>query len=278
MEKFIVFEFSVLVPVTMGQNQGYALVDTGGSGSLIFQPFSEGFPKAGTRKTQSLLTTEQADRCRVDRISAFGENFSDIVATVVPRAIGDLGTLPFPVIGTLGIDTLYQKPLYLQFASGKIGFLETVPPELEKHSWLIDLGFQMGFPFFTVGLGSLRLRATLDTGAGYSVLNARWLDALRPELMEVQPEETSDGTGTKAWIPVYKDRGLQIDGYSLGETRFLVADLSDLEKRLGGEIDFILGFNAMMSQDWIVDKPGGRLLLLDAKWEGVAGEQAGGVK
>ena len=276
MEKFIVFDFSVLVPVTMGPVSGYAVVDTGGVGSLIFQPFAEGLPRVGTSKIQSYLAAEQTEECRFDLLSVFGQNLSDVVATIVPRQIGDYATLPFPVVGTLGIDTLYQKPLYLQFAAGKIGFLEAVPPELEKRSQIIGLHFQKGFPFFTVGLGSFRLQTAFDTGSGYSVLNARWLDGLRPELMEQQPEDLSDGTGTKAWIPVYKHRNLQIDGYSLGETRFLAVDLSDLEKRLDTEIDFVLGFNAMMNQNWIVDKAGNRLLLLDAKWEGTAGEKPTG--
>lgn len=267
MEKFIVFDFSVLVPVTMGPVSGYAIVDTGGDGSLIFKPFADGFAKAGSREVQTLLTAEQAEQCQLDRVSALGCEFSGIVALMEPHGMGDFATLPFQVIGTLGIDTLYQKPIYLQFAAGKIGFLEAVPPELEKRSQIIGLHFQKGFPFFTVGLGSFRLQAAFDTGSGYSMLNARWLDALRPELMEVEPEETIDGMGTKAWIPVYKHRNLEIDGYSLGEMRFLVVDLSDLEKHLGTEIDFVLGFNAMMNQNWIVDKPGSRLLLLDAKWE-----------
>lgn len=262
MEKFIVYEFRMFAPVSIGWVTGYAQLDTGADSSLIRRSFSGSFPRVGTAKLQGALGVTQVEQCKLDRVSFLGHDFFEVVAKVQPDEAGGFQDLPFPVIGTLGVDILYQKPLYLEFAAGRVGFLEPVPLELEKCSQVIELCFEKGFAFFSLEMGSSKLRAIFDVGAGYSGLNARWLDELRPDLVEQPPEETIDPTGAKAWIPVYEHRCPKIDGYPLGETRFLILDLSEVEKALGVELDFVFGLDAMANHNWIVDKPGERLLLL----------------
>lgn len=143
----------------------------------------------------------------------------DVVAKVQPDEAGGFQAVPFPVVMTVGADFLFQKVLYLECAAGTVGFVESVLPELEKRGQVIDLHLEQRFAFFDISLGAHRLNAAFDLGAGYCVLNARCLDALQADLIEQQPEETTDSTGAKAQIPVYKHPALEVNAYCLGGIR-----------------------------------------------------------
>ena len=262
MEKFIVCEFQVFAPVRIGQIAGYGFLDTGAASSRIYQSFSSNLVKTGTAQLQGALGTTQVEQCKLDQVSFLGHDFLDVVAKVQPDEAGGFQDLPFPVVMTVGADILFQKVLYLECAAGRVGFLESIPPELEKRGQVIDLRFEKSFAFFNIRLGAQGLNAALDVGAGYSVLNARCLDTLQVDLVEQQPEETSDSTGAKAWIPVYKHPALEVNGRCLGGIRFLLMDLTGVENALNVEVDFIFGFNAMVNHNWIVDKSNHRLLIL----------------
>ena len=261
MEKFITYEFQVFMPIRIGHMAGYAFLDTGASSSRIYQSFSNNLLTNGTVQLQGALGISQVEQCKLDRVNFLGHEFLDVTAKIQPDEAGGFQSLPFPVIMTVGADILFQKTLYLECAAGRAGFLESVPPELEKHSQVIDLRFEKRFAFFKINIGAHGLNAAFDVGAGYCVLNARCLDALRADLKEQPPEETSDFTGAKSLIPVYKHPTLEINGYCLGETRFLVMDLTEVEKALDVAVDFVFGFNAMANHNWIVDKLNRRLLL-----------------
>lgn len=262
MERFLTYEFQVFAPVRIGQIAGYAFLDTGATLSRICQSFSDDLVKTGTAQLQGALGTTQVQQCTLGRVSFLGHDFLDVVARVQPNEEAGFQDLPFPVVMTVGADIVYQRVLYLECAAGRVGFLESVPPELEKRGQEIDLRFEKKFAFFDVNLGAHTLHAAFDTGAGCCVLNARCLETLQPELIQQQPEETSDSTGAKAQIPVYKHPALDVSGQSLGGIRFLLMDLTSVEEALDVEVDLIFGFNAMVNQNWIVDKANHRLLLL----------------
>jgi hypothetical protein len=262
MEKFIVYEFQVFAPVRIGQIAGYAFLDTGAASSRIYQSFTGNLSKTGTTHLQGALGTTRVEQCKLDRVNFLGQDFLDIVAKVQPDEAGGFQALPFPVVMTVGADILFQKTLYLECAAGRVGFLESVPPEWEKRGQVIDLRFEKNFAFFNISLGAHGLSAAFDVGAGYCVLNARCLDALQADLIEQQPEETRDSTGAKSQIPVYRHPTLEVNGHCLGGIRFLLMDLTAVEKALDIAVDFVFGFNAMVNHNWIVDKSNHRLLLL----------------
>jgi hypothetical protein len=261
-ERFITYEFQVFAPVRIGPTAGYAFLDTGATFSRIYQSFANKLAKTGTAQLQGALGTTQVEQCTLDRVSFLGHEFLDVLARVQPDEAAGFQDLPFPVVMTVGADILFQKVLYLECAAGRVGFLESVPPELEKGAHSIDLRFENRFAFFDVSLGAHRQEAAFDLGAGYCVLNARCLETLGSDLIEQRPEETMDSTGAKSQIPVYKHPALEVNGYGLGGIRFLVMDLTAVEKALAVAVDFIFGFNAMVNQNWIVDKSNHRLLLL----------------
>ena len=262
MERFITYEFQVFAPVRIGEVAGYAFLDTGASSSRICQSYANDLPRIGAAQLRGALGTTQVEQCTLERVSLLGHDFLDVVARIQPDEAGGFQDLPFPVVMTVGADILFQKVLYLECAAGRVGFLQSVPPELEKRAQAVDLLFQRKYAFFSINLGDHQLNAAFDVGAGYCVLNARCLEALQADLMEQQPEETMDSTGAKAEIPVYKHPALQVGRLCLGGIRFLVMDLTPVEQALDVVVDFIFGFNAMMNQNWIVDKANQRLLLL----------------
>jgi len=262
MEKFITCEFQVFAPLRIGQVAGYAFLDTGATSSRIYRSFANDLPKLGASQLKGALGTTQVEQCKLERVGFLGHDFLDVVAKVQPDEAGGFQALPFPVVMTIGADILFQKVLYLECAAGRVGFLESVPPELETRARAMDLRFENRHAFFNVNLGVHELNAAFDLGAGYCVLNARCLEALQADLIEQQPEETSDSTGARSLIPVYRHASLEINGQCLGGIRFLVMDLTPVEKALDIVVDFIFGFNAMVNHNWIVDKSNQRLLLL----------------
>lgn len=261
MEKFIVDNFRMFAHVRLGQVLGYAQVDTGANPSFIRQSFAKGFHKIGLGKIKGALRIAAVEQCKLPIVTFLGHDFADVLANIQPDEAGDFQSLPFQVVMTVGVDILYQKPLYLDFGSEQIGFLETALPKGIIDPQVVDLRFTSGLAFFTLGVGPHNLSAIFDTGAGYSVLNARCFDRLRAELIELRPEETSDPTGATTVIPVYKHSYLAINDYPIGETQFLVIDLTEVENAIGVEMDFIFGFDTMRNYNWIVDKQGNRLLL-----------------
>jgi hypothetical protein len=262
MEKFITYEYQVFAPVRIGEVAGYAFLDTGATSSRIYQSCANHLPKIGATQLQGALGTAQVEQCKLDRVSFLGHDFLDVVAKVQPDEAGGFQALPFPVVMTVGADILFQKVLYLECAAGRVGFLESVPPELEQRGQVISLRFEKRFAFFNISLGAHGLNAAFDVGAGYCVLNARCLETLQADLIEQQQEETTDSTGATSEIPVYKHPRLEVNGQCLGGIRFLVMDLTPVEEALNVAVDFIFGFNAMVNHNWIVDKSNHRLLLL----------------
>lgn len=103
-------------------------------------------------------------------------------------------------------------------------------------------------------MGNTELGSTLfDTGAGFSVLNSDRFDELAPHLKKEESIETTDPTGGKAKIPVFRHDGFQIGGVQFGTVRFLVIDLASVEKVLHGKVDFILGLDTMLDHTWTIN-------------------------
>lgn len=262
MEKFIIYEFQAFLPVRIGQTAGYAFLDTGARSSRILQSYASQLPRTGTTQVRGALAAAQVEECTLEQLSLLGHDFRDVVARIQPDEAAGFQDLPFPVVMTVGADILFQKVLYLECAAGRVGFLQSVPPEMEKRARTMDLLSRGRYAFFGINLGDHQLNAAFDTGSGYCVLNARCAEALQAELTEQQPEETTDSTGARSEIPVYKHPALQVSGLCLGGIRFLVMDLTPVEQALDVTVDFIFGFNGMMNQNWIVDRANQRLLLL----------------
>jgi len=261
MEKYLQYDFQVFAPVRIGQMGGYAFLDTGATSSRILQSCAGDLPGRGSADVQGLLGTTRLKQCTLERVTFLGEDFSNVSVRIQPDEAAGFEDLPFSVVMTVGADILFQKALYLECAAGRVGFLDPVPPEWESRGQVVPLRFEKNRAFFSLRLGSRGLSAAFDLGAGYSVLNARCLETLQADLVEEAPEETSDATGAKAWIPVYSHPRLEINGSCLGGTRFLVMDLAAAESALGVAVDFIFGFNAMVGRNWVVDKQNHRMLL-----------------
>ncbi len=152
MEKFFVYDFQVFAPVRIGQIAGYAFLDTGAASSRIYQSFSSNLSKTGITQLHGALGATQVEQCKVDRVSFLKQDFLDVVAKVQPDEAGGFQTLPFPVVMTVGADILFQKVLYLECAAGRVGFLESVPPEWEHNGQVINLRFEKKFAFFNINL------------------------------------------------------------------------------------------------------------------------------
>jgi hypothetical protein len=252
-ETLVVDDNRIFAPVQVGQNAGYAHLDTGARYSTISQSYTEGLPWVGSRQVHGALEETEVAQVRLETFSFLGETYGDVALDVKPDAVGGLDTLPFKVIMALGCDTLLQKRLRLDLARNEIGFLEDT--QATTGSCIeADFGF-FGMPFFRLGIGTRTLHALLDTGAAMSVLNPRLLTELEDTVGEGEELEVEDATGAKHMIPTFECQTLHIGAIPLGECQVLAIDLEHAKRELNTQIDFVFGVNAMMDREWIIDRP-----------------------
>ena len=260
LERYRVDDYRLFAPVRLGPIVAYAQVDTGAKRSFVRRSFATEFPRVGRGHMRGALHQTEVEQCRAAGVSLLGRDFAALVLSVQPDELCGYATLPFPVAMTAGIDMLYGAPLFLNFTAREIGFVEPSWSPGADSAPVAALELVRGFALFDLTLGGQRLRALFDTGAGYSVLNARHLEGLLGELREAAAENVTDPAGGDAVVPVYAHDSLSISGHSLGPGRFLVMDLTSVEQAMSATVDFVFGFDTMVNHAWVVDVPGGRLV------------------
>jgi hypothetical protein len=224
-ETLIVDDNRIFAPVQVGQNAGYAHLDTGARYSTIPQSYAERLPQVGSRQVHGALEETEVAQVCLEAFSFLGEIYRDVTLDVKPDAVGRL----------------------------EIGFLEDIPAST-GNCIEADFGF-FGMPFFKLGVGTRILHALFDTGAAMSVLNQRLLTELGDAVGEGGELEVEDATGAKHMIPTFECHTLHIGTMPFGECRVLVIDLGHAERELNTQIDFVFGVNAMMDREWVIDRP-----------------------
>ena len=252
-ETLIVNDNRIFAPVQVGQNAGYAHLDTGARYSTISQSYAERLPQVGSRQVHGALEETEVAQVCLEAFSFLGETYRDVTLDVKPDAVGRLDALPFKVLLALGCDTLLQKQLRLDLANNEIGFLEDTPATTDS-CIEADFGF-FGMPFFKLGVGTRTLHTLFDTGAAMSVLNQRLLTELGDTVGEGEKLEVEDATGAKHMIPTFECQTLHIGTIPFGECQVLAIDLGHAERELNTQIDFVFGVNAMMDKEWVIDRP-----------------------
>lgn len=251
-ETFILDDNRLFAPVQVGAGNGYAHVDTGARHSSILYSHAGPFPGAGSRQIHGALGTTTVFQVRLDAFQFLGQAFHDVRADVQPDAVGGLDSLPFPVMMALGCDVLLQKPLYLDFTTNEIGFLDEAAPATAPQVRL-EADFTLGLPLFQVSLGEHVLEALFDTGAGMGVINQQRVGALQEALTEAKPLEIEDATGVKHTLPTFKCRGLTVGERPLNDCKVLALDLGAFEQLADRNLDFVFGINAMRDQRWVIN-------------------------
>lgn len=255
---FIINDFKLFVQAELDSLSGYAQLDTGAVSTMVASSVAGSFKKVGASTLRGAFGELRTELVAVGCVKLLGSTFRNIRARVQPDEHAGFTKLPFKAIMTAGTDLLFETEAALRLdfrrssASYVSGSVKTPSAHRED-----SVPFHFMTPYrlvvFRSEMGNTKLRSTLfDTGAGFSVLNADRFDELAPCLKREEPVETTDPTGGKSKIPVFRHDGFQIGGVPFGTVRFLVIDLASVEKVLHGKVDFILGLDTMLDHTWTI--------------------------
>jgi predicted aspartyl protease len=261
MEPFIIQDFKLFIPVSVGEKNAFAHLDTGASGNMLAAADAQGLERIESRVLQGGIGRQEVEQVRIDHLAFLGQSFDNETAILFDGE-AYLGELPFPVIMTLGASALLAEPLILDFKRLWIGFAEKPLREDLPRS---PMDYSAGLPFITLRHGSQEISAIFDTGAAYSILNADHVEELDLHPEQIYSLEVQDPAGGKGEMPIYRLDGLQIGETNLGKCETFMVSLGPIEQRLDRRIDFVLGANAMLASAlvWVLDKKQGVAYISD---------------
>lgn len=256
---FVINDYRLFVPARMDSVSGYAQLDTGATSNMVARSVSDSFKNLGTSTMKGAFGELRTENVAIRSLRLLGSTFHGITARIQPDGPAGFRDLPFRAVMTAGVELLYRKEkrLHLDFRGNSVSLLEqsaNVPSNRGLNSVQVFFLFPFRLASFQSEIGEAKLANTLfDTGAGWSVLNSRLLGNLEQSLKREKRVEATDPTGGRAKIPVFSHSDFRIGGASLGKTKFLAIDLTDVEKGLNSKVDFVLGLGSMLGRTWTID-------------------------
>lgn len=240
------------VPVKLGGRPRMAQLDTGSPDIHVTRHVSNGLEVLSVGKTQGAFQQIETLVVRLPSLSWLGRSYRNLSALVRPDREEKT---PFPVEITLGNVLLLERSLYLDL---RMMEARSVAPPGYLPVTETPMHFSRGIPSLEMTLGGKKVHTVFDTGAGYSVLNARRTDLQGSEVLSF---EVFDATGASRWLKLYRGPSLSLRGHDLGPPEYTVIDLQDQEALLGSPIDFILGVNTLLRTGgiWELDTKTGQL-------------------
>jgi hypothetical protein len=229
-----------------------AQLDTGSPDIHVTRHVSSGLEVLKVGKTQGAFQQIETLVVKLPSLSWLGRSYRNLTAVVRPDREE---RTPFPVEITLGNVLLLERPLYLDLRMMEV---RSVAPGGYLPVTKVPMHLSQGIPSLEMTLGGRKVHAILDTGAGYSVLNARQTDLKGSEVLSF---EAFDATGASRWLKLYRGPSLSLGRHDLGPPEYAMISLQDQEALLGSPIDFILGVNTMLRTGgiWELDTQTGQL-------------------
>lgn len=204
---------------------------------------------------------QEVKQVRLGRLEFLGKAFENETAVIFDGE-DYFGDIPFEVSMTLGAGVLLAAPLILDFKRLWMGFADK---SLKDDLLRFPMDCATGLPFIPLHHGDQELRTIFDTGASFSILNARHVEELGSPIEQVYALEVQDPAGGKGHIPIYRVEGLSVGEIDLGKCEAFVVSLEPIEQRLERRIDFVLGANTMLASGlvWVLDKSQGAVFISD---------------
>ncbi len=131
-----------------------------------------------------------------------------------------------------------------------------------------DDWFDVPCKFLEVGLCMVEMsykrkpvKALFDTGAGLSVVNARWIEENDVVLEKGYEIEIGDATREKRVQEERYCSGVRVGKSNLPLFGVFVTDLQGIEETLNRQIDIVFGANAMIKSElrWLFDRVNSRV-------------------
>ena len=247
---FTTYHLQLFAPIKLGALEGLAFVDTGATQSTLLKSYSEPFEKLELEESWGAYGVRHLEQCIIPAVRFLNTDYADVQVHVEESLNVTLPEDPSPVLMRAGADLLTKQSLIIDFSKEHLGF---GAGDYFEQSPVQKVSLKTKLNLFDIEIGSLTLPCIFDTGAGLSVLNARFLDAVKSQMEELEPIETRDGSGKVFPLRVFYHPAVSLAGKTLGDVRLLVIDLSPIEQFTGKEIGAVLGFEAMKNHSWLLE-------------------------
>lgn len=106
--------------------------------------------------------------------------------------------------------------------------------------------------------GGAPVQMLYDTGAGLTVMDQSFVDANAGAFSFLADTQISDSSCQKIPVKIYSINSLTVAGNSLSGSYAVAMDLGPVKQALGGDLQGIIGFNAITPFNWWVDLKNGR--------------------
>lgn len=165
------------------------------------------------------------------------------------------------VCSALGMDVLGHRCCHLRFDTGML-ILERSPAAGAGHALRVG---DDGHAYVDVHWpGVTTARACLDTGAGITLVDQRFLHAHPGLFTPAGSSAGTDSTGARAEADMFMMTGAHIGGALFAPHKTASIDLSKPNAALAQPMDFILGYPTFRQANWLLDFPARRWALTRA--------------
>jgi predicted aspartyl protease len=254
MVPFTLHQLRLFVPVEINGREMLAHLDTGGIRTIVHPDVARDLPRVASTAPAPPHGGPRPESVTIDSLRFLEMEFGGVPATV--DASDYLADLPFDAPVTLGAQILLSMPLILDFKRHLVGFADQ---PIRRELAMIPAEFVRGLTIIHFTLGGREIRGLIDTGSGYSVINA----AHAPELglrgdLAFEIDIDGEEPGQEEKMKVYRTHDLAVGELALGDCEHLLMDLTPVEESLGTRIDFIFGINSMITSGrvWVLNFAG----------------------
>ncbi len=190
--------------------------------------------------------------------SASGISVEEEMITLESFRIGEFEKHDFEVVryceekgqeSRIGMSLMSNLFLNFNFLEESL-LLKTSPNENLENILEID---KRGLFYVNSEIEGSIYKALWDTGAELTVVNPEVIESFSKNFEFVMDiPGGSDATGSNVFFKLYKGKGLKIQGHQL-VGNVLSMNFEPLKKKLGVDVDIILGFNHIRQLNWSFD-------------------------
>lgn len=207
---------------------------------------------------RSAFGEEEFETVSVD-VEFLGQNHQRVQA----RVHGNEDPLPFRSEITLDGPILFKQPLIYDFRM--LGLLPVGNRSLDGWFDVPCEFLEAGLCIVEMNCNGKPVKALFDTGAGLSVVNARWMEKNEVVMEEGYEIEIGDATGAKSVQEVRYCSGFSVGKSKLPRFGVFAVDLQGIEKALNRQVDMVFGANAMIKSElrWLFDRNKGKVCVAE---------------
>ncbi|MDX2176574.1 MAG: hypothetical protein SF028_08885 [Candidatus Sumerlaeia bacterium] len=239
----------VFVEVRLDGTMREFVLDTGAGGTtLALDPFTESLPVVRMRSSGGVFQRIEDDRVALGRL-CIGPIERYGIEVARSRRPGTRSLL--------GMDVLGRHRLAFDFAAARCEVDQPLPWQGIEAALDLVVG-SAGHPYVDIAFEGANASAVWDTGAGVTVVDARFIAEHPESFQSVGASTGTDSTGARLETPVCLMAASRIGGLDFPPHRVVSVDLTVLNQGTDRRTDMILGWPTLSKARWVFDFPARR--------------------